>query len=51
MKRKRSELEGRKDGETVGSNRAFLAALSTFSFPGMPVCPGAQIKVMGMFLH
>ena len=33
----------------VGSSRALLAALSTFSFPGMPVCPGGQIKVMGMW--
>ena len=35
----------------MGSSREFLATLSTFSFPGMPVCPGAQIKVMGMWLR
>jgi len=30
-----------------GKSSAFLAAESTFSSPGIPLWPGAQIKVTG----
>jgi len=46
INRKRSEFVGRCEDETLGRSKAFLAVLSTFSLPGMSVCPGAQMNVM-----
>jgi len=41
-----SEFVGRNEDETLGRSKAFLAALSTFSLPGMPMCPGAHMNVI-----
>jgi len=46
INRKRSELVGRCEDETLGRSTAFLPALSTFSLPGIPMCPGADINVI-----
>ena len=32
----------------VGCREACLAASSTFSLPGIPLCPGTQIKTIGI---
>ena len=48
MWEKRSELEGSKDLSMVGLRAAFLAALSTFSFLGISLCPRAQMKKIGI---
>jgi len=48
MKRKRSELEGRSGDRMEGRSSAYLAAESTFSLPGIPLWPGAQLKVTGI---
>ena len=40
-------LVARMEGEIVGRASAFLAAWSTFSLPGIPVCPGAHMNVTG----
>ena len=45
INRNRSEFEGRCEDETLERSKAFLAALSTFSLPGMPMCPGAHMNV------
>jgi len=47
INRNRSEFVGRCEEETLGRSKAFLAALLTFSLSGMPMYPGAQIKVIG----
>jgi len=47
INRKRSEFVGGCEDETLGST-AFLAALSTFSLPGMPMYPGAHMNVIGV---
>ena len=39
-----SELEGSNDLSMVGLYVASFAALSTFSLPGIPLCPGSQTK-------
>ena len=41
-------LKGSNDLNMVGLGAAFVAALSTFSFPGIPLCPGAQMKTIGI---
>ena len=46
MKRKSSELEGRSEDRMEG--RSSAAAKSIFSLPGMPLWPGAQMKVTGI---
>jgi len=46
--RKRSEFVGRYEDETLQRSTAFLAALSTFSLPGMSLCPGAHMNVIGL---
>jgi len=43
MKRKISKLEGRSEDRMEG--RSSAAAKSIFSLPGMPLWPGAQMKV------
>jgi len=44
------EAGGRKLREILGNLVAFLAALSTASFPFIPICAGAHMKVKDM-LH
>ena len=39
---------GRIDSGIVACWDAFFAALSTFSFPWIPLWPGAQMKTIGM---
>ena len=39
INRKRFEFVGRCEDETLGRSTAFLVALTTFSLPGMPMCP------------
>jgi len=48
IQRKRSEFVGRYKDETLGRSKTFLAALSMFSVPGMPMCPEAQMNVIGV---
>jgi len=48
MKRKRSELEGRSEDRMKGRSSACLAAQSKFPLPGIPLWPGAQMKVTGI---
>ena len=48
INRKRSEFVGRCEDETSGRSTAFLAALSTFSLPGIPMCPEAHMNDMGV---
>jgi len=48
ISRKRSEFVGRCEDETLERSSEFLAALSTFSLPGMPMCPGAHMNVIWM---
>jgi len=48
INRKRSEFVGRCEDETLGRSTAFLAALPTFSLPGMPMFPGAHMNVIGV---
>ena len=48
MWEKRSELEGNIDLNMVGLRAACLAALSIFSFLGIPLGPGAQMKTIGI---
>jgi len=45
---KRSEFVGRCEDDTLGRSTAFFAALSTFSLPGMPMCPRAHMNVIGV---
>jgi len=46
MNRKRSEFVGRCEDKTLGRSTALLAALSTFSLPGMSMCPGVHMNVI-----
>ena len=48
INRKRSEFMGRCKDETLRRSKAFLAALSIFSLPGMPMYPGARMNVIGV---
>jgi len=48
INRIRSEFVERCDDETLRRSMAFLAALSTFSLPGTPMCPGAHMNVIGV---
>ena len=45
---KKSELERNNDLSMVGLRAAWLSALSTFSLPGISLCPGAQMKTIGI---
>ena len=45
---KRLELEGSNDLSMVGLRVACSAALSTFSLPAILLCPGAQMKTIGI---
>ncbi len=46
MTRKRSLLDGRIFELTRRDLAASFASLSTFSLPGIPVCPGTRMKAM-----
>ncbi len=46
MTRKRSLLDGRNLELTRGDLAASFASLSTFSLPGIPMCPGTHMKTM-----
>jgi len=48
INRKRSEFVGRYEDETLWRSMAFLAALSTFSLPGMLLCSGPHMNVIGV---
>jgi len=48
IKRKRSEIEVRSEDRMEGRSSACLAAESTFLLPGIPLWPGAQMKVTGI---
>ena len=48
INRKRFEFVERCEDETLGRSTAFLPALSTFSLPGMPMCPGTHMNVIGV---
>jgi len=48
INRNRSEFVGRCGDDSLGRSKAFLTALSTFSLPGMPMCPEAQMTVIGV---
>ena len=48
MKKKRLKLEGRSEDRIKGKRSACLAAESTFSLPGIPLWPGAQMKMTGI---
>ena len=39
------------EDETLRRSTAFLAAVSTFSLPGMPIRPGAHMNVIGVLLE
>jgi len=45
---KRSKPEGSNNLSKVGCWEACLAVLSTISLPGIPLCPGTQMKTTGM---
>jgi len=48
VKRKRLELEGRREDRMEGRSSACLAAEPIFSLPGIPLWAGTQMKVTGI---
>jgi len=48
INKRRSEFVGRCEDETLGRITVFIAALSTFSLPGMSMCPGAHERDRGV---